>query len=314
MEKWLAEISRECENLGHNVTIEEIDQRDGYRILKAESLSFYILTQASSNMVAKMITACLDREVEVRAEMRRIRRMIAKTTQNKDKAQLWIRGDSDNGRVLFVGEVSSYTHSYRPDRMSFFVYEGDPDIFSDVRDNSSKNRKIRSELKRQNRLRILKCCPVLAKMIMEKANPGAWADVIETALRDLNSGDQIHFNNGKLVHGVALSDRARWMSNRITLQDPLPETVTSAIAGRPLREVLTHPLIPEDAKILRAYNKDGKTIIHVKCADAPLLPMLHYLQAKTRKAKVGQAGFQWQSRKSNKLPRMKAYEKREIIL
>lgn len=307
MDKWLTEISRECENLGHNVAIEEIDQRDVYRILKAGSLSFYILAQASPNLIAKMITTCLDREAAVRAEMRRIRHMIAKTTKNKDKAQLWIRGDNGNGGLLFIGEMSSYTHSYRPDRMTFFVSEGDPDIFSDVRDNSSKNRKIRSELKRQNRLRILKCCPVLAKMIMEKASPGAWADVIETALRDLNSGDQIHFNNGKLVHGVALSERVRWMSNRITLQDPLPETVTAAIAGRPLREIVTHPLIPEDAEILHAKNKDGKTIIHVKCADAPLLPMLHYLQAKTRKAKVGQAGYQWKSRKSNKLPRMKAY-------
>lgn len=310
MDKWLAEISRECENLGHSIAIEISEKRGAHRIVQAASLPLYISSHSSPKLVAKMIAASLDREVAVHAEMRRIRRLIAKSTKSNDKTDLWIGSEIDNGGLLFIAEVPSYTHSYRPDRMSFFIYEGDQEIIDEVQYNASKNRKIRSEIKRQNRLRVLKCCPVLAKMIMTKADPGAWADMIETALIDLNAGDQIHFNNGKLVHGVALSDRARWMSNRITLQDPLPETVTSAIAGRPLREVVTHPLIPEDAEILRAYNKDGKTIIHVKCADAPLLPMLHYLQTKTRKAKVGQAGFQWKSRKSNKLPRMKAYEKR----
>lgn len=306
MDKWLEEIFRECENLGHIVAIEIIEKRGAHRIVQAGSLPLHISSHASPKLVAKMIAASLDREAAVHAEMRRIRRLITKTTKSRDKARLWIGSEIDNGGLLFIAEVASFTHSYRPDRMSFSIYEGDQDLIDEVQYNTSKNRKIRSEIKRQNRLRVLKCCPVLAKMIIGKADPGAWADMIETALIDLNAGDQIHFNNGKLVHSVALSDRVRWKSDRITLLDPLPDTISAAIIGRPLKEVVDHPLIPEDAEILQAKTKGGKTIIHVKCADAPLLPLLHHIQAKTRKAKVGQAGYQWQNRKFDKLPRIKA--------
>ncbi len=314
METWMGDIIRECEKLGHRPHIEMPEKRGSHRVVLADRLPFYLSSCSSSDLVAKLIAECLDREPAVLAEMRRIHRMIRKKVDRRDKIEIWIRASNDDGSLCFMAEIPSYTHSFLPYKMSFSIQEGEQDLVDEVRINSSKNKKVRERLKGQHRLRALECCPVLAGMILRRNKPEAWADVIEPALLDLSPGDQVHFNQGKLVHKVALSDRVSWMTNQVTLLDPFPETITAAMAGRMLQDVIDHPLIPEGSKIIQARNRNGKTIIDVECPGLPLLPLLRYLDKRCRKAKVGQPGYQWKNRKSEKLPRLKACERQKTVL
>ena len=74
----------------------------------------------------------------------------------------------------------------------------------------------------------------------------------------------VRVSAGRIYASVRLAEDVRWISapmpNRkpgVRLDQPVPETLSSAFVGRSLRSVIDHPLIDRDWRIVQVQNNDA---------------------------------------------------------
>jgi hypothetical protein len=73
-------------------------------------------------------------------------------------------------------------------------------------------------------------------------------------------------NKGKVLRcEVRLDLHTRWVSGRLRISgDSVPETLTMAVYGRPLRTIVDHPYIPEDLNVLDIERRETWHIVPVR--------------------------------------------------
>ena len=136
-----------------------------------------------------------------------------------------------------------------------------------------------------SRVAALRICSVAAAWIRSAPEIAA-----EKLHRAFNQHDVDGMRDGAWTPGTVLAPGVRWRRDTLILEAGLPHALQSAIVGRPLSVVVTHPLLPADAVVhwtnqrineelyIHAAPRTGRLhtvgdLVHVE----PLAPLLEEL-------------------------------------
>jgi hypothetical protein len=109
----------------------------------------------------------------------------------------------------------------------------------------------------------------IAKLIADLDSRCTLATIELTDL--LPCGDHPHSGAGyEHVFDVQLGRNGRWNGTRVILRMELPETMRAALVGRPLRDAVDHPALPD--RPIVSIDQDGPNlVIHVEGDPRPVV-------------------------------------------
>lgn len=122
-----------------------------------------------------------------------------------------------------------------------------------------------------SRAAALTCCPVAARMIRE--DPGKWRARIVDELSGRTS--TMAFRDG-VYRPMTFIGGARWRESTLILKGEMPDTLRSAIEGRPLTALVEHTMIPDDITITGTAQRmgDGEVYVRTDAKPVPMAPIL----------------------------------------
>ena len=151
----------------------------------------------------------------------------------------------------------------------------------------TEQRRRRAMLEGGCREDVLTVCPVLATRVRTAWNPTTWCDMLVNGLADCNTPDFPHFRNGVLACAVNLPDGMTWNRGVLSIRSDMPDTVLTALRGRPLSDLLRHDLLPTDA-VITTTSRQARTIrVTTKPTTEPFGPLLRETMARAEAATPG---------------------------
>lgn len=122
----------------------------------------------------------------------------------------------------------------------------------------------------------LRCCPVAERTIAE--NPDKWRTRMTEALEGMGGMNQ--FLDGIYRPMIHFGSGVRWRQSTLIVSTEFPETVRTALVGRPLTDVFRHSSIPDSIMITGIAQRrgDGEAYVRTDAETVPLEPSLDLLK------------------------------------
>lgn len=116
----------------------------------------------------------------------------------------------------------------------------------------------------RSRRAALQCCPVAMEAIL--AQPDEWRARIRKDLEGHATG--IPFKEGCYRPMMFLGKGVRWRESTLMIDRELPDTLRTAIVGRPLSDIITHNWLPDGISVTGSALRrgDGQTYVRTDAA------------------------------------------------
>lgn len=116
-----------------------------------------------------------------------------------------------------------------------------------------------------SRIDALQICSVAAAAI--RADPAAWDQRVRKALGLQGPSDVDGFRDGVWLPRTMLGNTSRvsWRHDTLIVREGMPQTLQSAIVGKPLSVVVEHPWLPDDA-VVEWTNQRINEELHIHTA------------------------------------------------